>query len=73
MAGDAVVGSYAGTGKDAAVLIGLPITVDDVDAQIDAIFDGAPQHGPLRDRRPEAGRHRRLPSAPTPPCWAARI
>jgi hypothetical protein len=40
MAGDAVVGSYAGTGKDAAVLIGLPVTVDDVDAQIDAIFDG---------------------------------
>ena len=40
LTGDAVVGSYVGTGKDAAVLIGLPIAVDDIDAQASAIFDG---------------------------------
>ncbi len=39
LGGDPVVGSYAGTGKDAAVLIGLPIPTDDAEAQIDAVFD----------------------------------
>jgi hypothetical protein len=39
MTGDAVVGSYAGSGKDSAVLIGLPIATDDSDAQIDSVFN----------------------------------
>ena len=39
LGGDPVVGSYAGAGKDAAVLIGLPIPTDDANAQTDAVFD----------------------------------
>ncbi len=39
LAGSAVVGSYAGTGKDSAILIGLPLTVDDISARVDETFD----------------------------------